>query len=391
MTIDRETFIKIVDTLEPFMITEREQATFIQEALFDPRLLSTIQIGGASRNFTTQLVRRVIDYGELEAGKPAVVLLLEYAKLQRGVDKSDAIDDLITRVLSSESIPMPPPISISKSNPPDSSQPVNFTDQTINGYLLLERVGAGGFGEVYRAEHIRSGDIVAFKLTLENAMSWPAFDKRFAREVEFVQGFDHAHIVKYRDHGQYHDKPYLVIEWLNGGNLREKLDMAFGGLAVPKVAKVCEDMCRALDYVHKRHVIHRDLKPENIMLNEHDTYILTDFGIAKPLGNYTELTASGVRLGTLNYAAPEQLSSPNITFQVDIYALGLIIHELFMGQYPYAGLAERLREPLPSLVTVLGQGGLEMDKVLEKATAINPNNRYKNIFEFYRDFNNALT
>lgn len=386
MIIDHKTFKEIISILEPFMTTLSEQETFIQQALYRSPFIKTIPLGNASQTFTTQLVTRAIDFGEVEAGKPAVVALLEHAKTKVGIDKTQKIDNVITRVLPD----YVPSTGVPSQESPDEPIAGTLVDKTIGEYLLLEKVGFGGFGEVYRAEHIPTGDIVAVKLILETVLSWPGFEKRFNREIQIVQRFDHPYIVKYRDHGHYQDRPYLVIQWVNGGDLRHRLNLAFDGLSVPTVKIICEQMAKALDYVHKNNVIHRDLKPENIMLDGADSYFLTDFGIAKPLGNYTELTESGVALGTLKYAAPEQLDSSNVNHQADIYSFGLIIHELFTGQYPYQDLMHRLTNPLPPLQNILMQDSDELEKVLEQATANNPSDRYRNVVDFYRDFRKAL-
>ncbi|GEM_PF-6118900 len=383
MTIDRETFKELIKILEPFMRDNDSRKALVDGAFYNTSLLTTIELSGTPRNFTTRLVQNVMNYGELESGIPAIRALLEEATTLVGGDRAEQITQIMTKVLSQLSYESSEPIT-------ESSDDANLVDQKIDEYLLIERVGSGGFGEVYRAEHIPSGDIVAFKLTLDSALLTPDFDKRFEREIEILKALRHTHIVSFRAYGQYKNKPYVILEWLPRGDLRKQLENKILGFPIEEVSAICLQISTALDYIHKKNIIHRDLKPENILVRDDNSYLITDFGIAKPLSYYTRISESGLGIGTLKYAAPEQLTSPHVTKQVDIYSLGLMIYELITGQYPFADPLQRLTTPLPTLDNIIKHGGTEMDAILATATAVEPQNRYTNVGEFLREFQNVL-
>jgi serine/threonine protein kinase len=232
----------------------------------------------------------------------------------------------------------------------------NLTGQSIGRYHILEQLGEGGMATVYKAYDTRLERNVAVKV-LRTDQFIPAqlqmVLQRFEREAKSLARLSNPNIVNILDFGEHEGMPYLVMEYLPGGTLKQKM-----GHAIPWQTAIHTllPVAHGLAYAHQHGVIHRDVKPANILLSEAEMPILTDFGIAKLLeaGEGHTLTGSGVGIGTPEYMAPEQgIGASTIDERADIYSLGIVLYEMVTGRKPYiadtpmAVVLKQMTDPLP--------------------------------------------
>ena len=206
---------------------------------------------------------------------------------------------------------------------------------------ILELIGQGGMGVVYKARQPRLDRFVALKLLPQSLAADAAFAERFNREARVLARLNHPNIVTVHDFGQSGGFFYLLIEFVDGVNLRQAMQAARftprqAMLLVPKI-------CEALQFAHDEGILHRDIKPENILLDTRGRVKIADFGIAKLVGEAREkvtLTASGAAIGTPHYMAPEQLEHPqDVDQRADIYSLGVVFYEMLTGELPIGRFA----------------------------------------------------
>ncbi len=209
-------------------------------------------------------------------------------------------------------------------------------------YRLLDRLGGGAMGNVYRAEHVTMGRLFAVKVMLGEVAASDHMVARFSREARALSRLSHRNIVQVADFGR---TPagllYLVEEYVAGRPLTDELDR--GALSLAAALDIVVQVARALSHAHARGVIHRDLKTENIMLvpqdDEPDLVKLVDFGIARMVetDDTTRLTLDGIVIGTPGYMSPEQSLGETVDYPTDLYSLGVILYELLAGQLPFRG------------------------------------------------------
>ena len=205
-----------------------------------------------------------------------------------------------------------------------------------NRYMLLERLGSGGMGEVYRALDRVTGQDVAVKLLLPALCERESSRKRFAREAQAAQKLNHPGIVKVYEYGTFHGRPFIVMELLTGKSLRYYV-RAYRP-SPEKILLLTAELCDALYHAHSRGIIHRDLKPDNIFVNHLGHIKVLDFGLAKIsfAADLTALTKSGTALGTCTYMSPEQAQGKEADLRSDLYAVGVILYEIFCGITPFS-------------------------------------------------------
>ncbi len=218
------------------------------------------------------------------------------------------------------------------------SPPIGRDDGStmIRDYRILECIGTGGMGSVYRALHVRLDKQVALKVLKSERMTSPEAISRFAREMKLLARLEHAHIVKALDAGEQDGLPYFVMEFVGGLNLHQ-LVRRLGPLPVQDACHIVSLAASALHYAHEQKVIHRDVKPSNLMLTPEGNVKLLDLGLAQILGmeGADSLSRADQVLGTVDYMAPEQLTGRHqVTSQSDIFSLGVTLHELLTGLRP---------------------------------------------------------
>ncbi len=265
----------------------------------------------------------------------------------------------------------------------------NLTGQTIDRYHILEQIGEGGMAVVYKAYDTRLEREVAIKIIRKEAFPPESLDrifKRFEREAKALARLAHPNIVKVHDYGEYEGSPYLVMEYQPGGTLKAMLGKPLDG---SDVSKLLIPIANALEYAHQKGILHRDVKPSNILIAENGEPMLTDFGIAKILNLSVgqTLTSTGFGVGTPEYMAPEQGLGKDLDGRTDIYSLGVVLFELFTGRKPYTAdtplaiLLMHMNDPLPHPRIVVQGMAVEIEKVILKALAKDPVNRYQSMKE----------
>jgi capsular polysaccharide biosynthesis protein len=237
-------------------------------------------------------------------------------------------------------------------------------------FEILDFIGKGGMGAVYRARQPALGRFVALKILPPAAASDPGFAERFNREARALASLNHPNIVTIHDFGQAGPLHYLVMEFVDGGNLRQV--EAAGRLAPEQALAIIPQICEALQFAHNEGIVHRDIKPENILLDKKGRVKITDFGIAKILGQTTEhapLTGARDIVGTPHYMAPEQVEKPqSVDHRADIYSLGVVFYEMLTGELPLGRFAPPSRRV---------QVDVRLDEVVLHALEKQPEQRYQ--------------
>jgi len=273
----------------------------------------------------------------------------------------------------------------------------DLTGTTLGPYELKGVIGRGGMATVYRAYQPSMERDVALKVLAPELASEPEFVDRFEREARIVAQLQHPNILAVYDFGREGDFAYLVMKLLSGGTLSQAL--RGGPLPAERVTRWTRQIASALDYAHRRGIVHRDLKPSNVLLDEQGSAALTDFGIAKMIGGpaVTGLTAPNAVMGTPSYMAPEQWRSEPVDGRTDIYALGIIIFQMLLGQTPFASetphglMYQHLDRTPPSAHERNPQLSPAVDRVLRRALAKRPEDRYPTAGELAKDLEQALT
>ena len=216
------------------------------------------------------------------------------------------------------------------------------TGTRLGPYEIVAPAGAGGMGEVYRARDTRLDRTVAIKVLPEAFAADPSRLRRFEQESRSVAALNHPNILAIYDVGMNDGSPYLVMEYLEGKTLRERLNES--ALPVSRAVELAQQIARGLAAAHERGIVHRDLKPENIFLTRDGHAKLLDFGLAKPLASAADATVGGsssttpgVVLGTAGYMAPEQVRGENVDPRADIFSFGAVLYEMLGGKRAFNG------------------------------------------------------
>ena len=249
-------------------------------------------------------------------------------------------------------------------------------------FEILELLGRGGMGVVYKARQVNLDRIVALKILPPLDAQSPDFIARFTREARALAKLNHPNIVNVYDFGETNGLYYIIMEFVDGANLRQlfqtrKLTSAEALAIVPKI-------CDALEYAHEEGLVHRDIKPENLLLDKKGRVKIADFGLAKLLRREPldmTLTLSGMALGTLRYMAPEQMDKPEtVDHRADLYSLGVVIYEMLTGETPVG------RFELPSQKA---QVDVRFDEIVMHALEREPARRYQHASEVKTDVENV--
>ena len=265
----------------------------------------------------------------------------------------------------------------------------------LGPYEILSAIGAGGMGEVYKARDTRLDRIVAIKVLPTHLADRSELRERFEREARTIASLNHPHICTLFDIGQQDGIDYLVMEYLEGETLAQRL--LKGSLPLEQVLQYAIEIADALDKAHRKGVTHRDLKPGNIMLTKSGTKLL-DFGLAKlkqevapanvPLSELPTandpLTAQGTIVGTLQYMAPEQVEGKEVDARTDIFAFGAVVYEMATGKRAFEGKSQASliaaileREP-PAMSSLQPMTPPALDRVVKKCLAKEPDERWQN-------------
>src|SRR6202162_5401287 len=272
----------------------------------------------------------------------------------------------------------------------------------LGPYEILTAIGAGGMGEVYKARDTRLDRIVAIKVLPAHLADRSELRERFEREAKTIASLNHPHICVLYDIGEQDGIDYLVMEYLEGETLAQRLQK--GPLPLDQVLRYAIEIADALDKAHRKGITHRDLKPGNIMLTKSGTKLL-DFGLAKlkqevapanvqlsqlPTAN-DPLTAQGTIVGTLQYMAPEQLEGKEVDARTDIFAFGAIVYEMATGKKAFEGksqaslIAKILEADPPPISTLQPMTPPALERVVKTCLAKDPDDRWQTARDLTRE------
>ena len=260
----------------------------------------------------------------------------------------------------------------------------------LGSYLIDSVIGRGGMSVVYRAKHLRLGMWVAIKVLAPQLGADDAFRERFLREAQMAATVDHPNVIPIHDMGVHESSLYIVMRYVSGGDLKTLLAES-GPLSPDRALALLKPVASALDAAHANGLVHRDVKPANVLIQRSQTGVvehvyLTDFGIAKSSTATPGLTGTGMFIGTIEYMAPEQLESREVSPQTDVYALGATFYQCLTGRIPFEReLSEGARPPIGPLDAVATlRPGLPpaLDGVFARALARDAADRYRTCGEF---------
>jgi serine/threonine protein kinase len=263
----------------------------------------------------------------------------------------------------------------------------NLVGQTLGRYHVVEQLGEGGMAVVYKAFDTRLERAVALKVIRTERMDDSQFLGRFEREARALAKLTHPNIVHINDYGEHKGLPYLVMDFIPAGTLKERI-----GAPIPwaEAAWFLAPVARALEYAHKQGIIHRDIKPSNILVTDSGQPMLTDFGIAKILQDDKSggLTTSGIGMGTPDYMSPEQVMGSTVDGRSDVYSLGIVFYEMVTGRTPYradtpmAIAIKLVNDPLPRPRQFVPGLPPQAEQVIFKAVAKQVDDRYLDMGAF---------
>ena len=268
--------------------------------------------------------------------------------------------------------------------------------QKINDrYQIIKTIGEGGMANVYLAYDTILDRNVAVKVLRGDLATDEKFVRRFQREALSASSLSHPNIVEVYDVGEDNESYYIVMEYIEGKQLKQLLKRR-GKLTLNEVVDIMLQVTDGMSAAHDSYIIHRDIKPQNIMILENGLIKITDFGIAMAL-NSTQLTQTNSVMGSVHYLPPEQASGKGATIQSDVYSMGILMYELLTGELPFRGdnaveiALKQIKEPLPSVREKDSSIPQSIENIIIKATAKNPKNRYTDAREMHDDLKTALS
>jgi serine/threonine protein kinase len=262
------------------------------------------------------------------------------------------------------------------------SGPRDLSGTTLGGCKLIRKIAEGGMGEVYEAMQTKLARKVALKIITVQLSSRPEFLQRFEREAKLAASLNHPNVVQVYDFGETQGMHYLVMEFVEGENLTEHIERV-GKLSVDKALAVIEQAALALKAAGEKSIIHRDIKPSNLMLIRDGRVKVSDLGLAKTVSEVSDVTHTGMGIGSPHYLAPEQADDArNVDHRADIYALGITLMFLLTGRRPYDGLTPfsvvlaHANKPLPSGASLGTELPHEVELLIQRMAAKKADDRY---------------
>jgi serine/threonine protein kinase len=276
----------------------------------------------------------------------------------------------------------------------DTSKPVL---QTIGRYDLFEKIAEGGMGTVYKALDKSSGQVVAIKIVPPQVAKNPVLMKRFEQEYSVANSLQHPNIVRALDFGAHNGSPYLVMEYVDGESLGQRIERD-GKIAESEAIKLIGQVAQALHKAHKQGLIHRDVKPDNVLVTADGVAKLVDLGLVKELETDQNLTRTGRGLGTPHFMAPEQFrNAKNADARCDIYSLAATLYHMVTGELPFkstgpldAWMKKINNELVPARELVPGLAE-RTDWALRRALTVDPEQRPATCREFIEDLTGHST
>jgi len=267
--------------------------------------------------------------------------------------------------------------------------------QMLGSYRIINQVGQGGMATVYKAYQPSMDRNVAIKVLPRQLAESKEFAARFQQEARIIARLEHPHILPVFDYGESDGVTYFVMRYLEAGTLKTKMEA--GPLSLNEIDRLFTELAEALQYAHGHGIVHRDLKPANALVDEDGNLFLTDFGIAKLLESASpRLTQTDAILGTPAYISPEQAKAETVNQRSDIYSLGIMLYEMVTGSVPFvadtplAVILKHISDPLPLPSLIKSDIPESIERVILKALAKEPDDRYATASEFLSAWKRAL-
>lgn len=264
----------------------------------------------------------------------------------------------------------------------------------VNGYQIEGVIGRGGMATVYRAVQMSMGRVVAMKVLPRQFVDDETYIQRFNREVQIVSTLEHRCIVPVYDYGETERQPYIVMRYMPHGSIETLL--AENPVLLERTVEIIRQIAPALDYAHSKRVLHRDLKPSNILLDDGGGAFITDFGIARILGEGagSTITTQGV-VGTPAYMSPEQAQGLPLDARSDLYSLGVMVFEMLTGRRPFEGdtpygvAVMQVTAPPPAPRSINPALSVAVESVIYRALSKRPDQRYASAVELAKALQQA--
>jgi len=255
-------------------------------------------------------------------------------------------------------------------------------------YTIIEELGRGGMGVVYKAEDTKLKRTVALKFLPSELTHIPEVKERFVREAQAAAALDHPNICTVYEFDEAEETTFISMAYIEGKSLKKKIDS--GPPELDEALKIAMQVAEGLQEAHKKGVVHRDIKSANIMVDERGQANIMDFGLARMTGG-TLLTQEGTAMGTIAYMSPEQARGEEVDFRTDIWSLGVVLYEMFSGQLPFKGERDQsvvysiLKEKPKPITDIKAEIPVSIGQVVDKALEKDPDKRYQQIEELLDD------
>jgi serine/threonine protein kinase len=278
-------------------------------------------------------------------------------------------------------------------NSEKNSKKDSWMPESLGQYKILESLGQGGMGAIYKAIQVPLDRVVALKVLPPNLSHSEEFTKRFETEAKAISLLQHQNIVSVYDYGEENGVKFFAMQFVEGEDLGKCIQHK-KSIPVPTIVDYAKQICRGLRYAHSMNVIHRDIKPQNVLVDKNNVCHITDFGIAK-IFQSASLTITGMAVGTPEYMSPEQAEGGELDVQTDIYSVGIVMYELltkrppFTGANPVAIAYKQVHEfPVPPSAHRKDTPN-RLELIVLKALKKNKKQRYRTIEEMLSDLDSV--
>ncbi|MCX7905567.1 MAG: serine/threonine protein kinase [Elusimicrobiales bacterium] len=266
----------------------------------------------------------------------------------------------------------------------------DITHKTFAGCLVLEKIGQGGMGIVYKAHHIKLNKIVCIKILSKELEADPRNIDFFLREAEISKQLDHPNTVHVYDFGKEKDRYYIVMSYVEGKSL-EQIVKEKKFLKVEEASEIMIGIMKGLEHAHSKNIIHRDIKPSNIIINNEGIPRIIDFGLARRIVEEKQLTIAGEMIGTAYFMSPEQCLGEKIDWRSDLYSAGATYFYILTGKYPFDGktsievINQHVNSPIPNLYLLKPELPIWTVRMIEKLMKKKPEERYQSATEVLKE------